>query len=167
MEVFEAIRTRRSIREYLPKPIEPEKLEKVAEAFRLAPSARNLQNWKLLIVTDKELKEKLKEVSPGKTPMIAQAPALLVGVGLSGDVMTNNHRVDTTDVSIALSFAMLEATALGLGTCWMGYYTEPEFLAALSLPEDNTVVAIMPIGYADEAPEARPRKPAEEVISYV
>ena len=167
MEIMKAIETRVSIRKYKPDAIEPEKLAKVAEAFRLAPSARNGQSWQLLIVTDPAAKERIREASPSKHSMITEAPAVLVGVCTAQNVMTNGHRVDSIDVSIAMSFAMLEAHELGLGTCWMANYTEPELRAALGLPENISVVAIMPVGYADEAPAVKPRKPADEIIKYI
>ena len=167
MDIKTAVETRVSIRKYQDRPIEPEKLAMVAEAFRLAPSARNGQNWKLLIVTDTKAKERIREASPSKHQMITQAPAVLVALGTNQNIMGNGHRVDTTDSTIALSFAMLQAWELGLGTCWMANYTEPGLRAALGLPEEISIVAIMPIGYADEAPAVKPRKPAEEVIEYI
>jgi len=90
-----------------------------------------------------------------------------VGVCSAQNVMTNGHRVDTIDVSIAMSFAMLEAHALGLGTCWMANYTEPALKTALGLPDDMSVVVIMPLGYADEDPEPKPRKPMDEIVRYI
>jgi len=167
MDVMKTLETRRSIRKYLPKPIEKEKLAKIAEAFRLAPSARNGQSWKLLIVTDPAVKKKIQEASPSKAEWITGADAVLVGICSTQNVMTNGHRVDTTDVSIAMTCAMLEAHELGLGTCWMAYYTEPEMRTALGLGEDMSVVAIMPTGYADESPEFRGRKDASEIIEYI
>ena len=62
---------------------------------------------------------------------------------------------------------MLEAPELGLGTCWMGWYTEPEIRTALGLSEDISVVAIMPLGYPDECPDPRPRKTISEVVEYI
>ena len=167
MEIMKAIEERRSIRKYRPDPVEPEKLARIAEAFRLAPSAMNDQGWKLLIVTDPAAKERIREASPSKHSMISEAPVVLVGISTSQRVMENGHRVDSVDVSIAMSFAMLEAQAQGLGTCWMGYYTEPGLRAALGLAEDITIAAIMPLGYAGESPEARPRKAASEVVEYI
>ena len=70
-------------------------------------------------------------------------------------------------ITIAMSFAMLEAHELGLGTCWMANYTEPELRAALGLPDDISVVAIMPVGYADEDPAPKPRKPVDEIVRYI
>ena len=167
MDIAQAIETRRSIRKYRPDAIEPDKLTKIAEAFRLAPSARNGQDWKLYFVTKPEVKEKIREASPSKHSMITEAPVVLVGTCSSQRIMSNSHRVDTTDVSIAMTFAMLQAHALGLGTCWMANYLEPEVRSALELPEDISIVAIMPLGYANEDPEARPRKPLDEVVGYI
>jgi len=167
MEVMKAIETRRSIRKYHPTPIEPEKLAKIAEAFRLAPSANNKQKWKLLVITDPAIKEKLQEASPAKFPMITEAPVILVGTCAYQETMENSHRVDSVDVSIAMAFAMLEAQSLGLGTCWLGYYTETKAKAALGLGDDTSVVAIMPLGYANETPKPTPRKPIEEVVEYI
>ena len=164
---MEAIECRRSIREFSNAPVEPEKLAKIAEAFRLAPSARNLQNWKLLIVTDPAVKERIREAQPGKHEMLSKAPVILVGTCNSQEIMTNSHRIDSVDVSIAMSFAMLQAQELGLGTCWMAYYTEPEMKTALNLPESTSIVAIMPLGYPNEKPEARPRKNINDIVEYI
>ena len=167
MNVGKAIETRRSIRKYKSVPIEPEKLKAVTEAFRLAPSAKNLQNWKLYVVTDPEKKRMLWEASPGKQTMLTEAPAVLVATGSSQGVMTSGHRVDSIDLSIAMSFSMLAAWEQGLGTCWMANYTEDGVRKALGLPDDISIAAIMPIGYADEEVEARPRKDETEVIEII
>lgn len=167
MDVMSAIETRRSIRKYYPTPVEPEKLAKIAEAFRLAPSANNKQKWKLFIVTDPATKAKLRDASPAKFSMITEAPAVLVGTCAYQETMENHHRVDSVDVSIAMAFAMLEAQELGLGTCWLGYYTEAEAKSALGLADDVSVVAIMPLGYAAETPKPTPRKPIEGVVTYI
>lgn len=167
MEVMEAIQNRRSIRHYLDKKIEPEKLDKVAAAFQLAPSATNAQNWRLLIVQNPVVKEKIRNITLSKAEMLTKAPAILVAVGLNQGIMTNNHRVDTVDLSIAFSYAILEANEQGLGTCWMASYKEEELRAALELEDNTSIIAISPIGYPDENPGPRPRKPLEEVIKYI
>jgi len=167
MTVMEAIEGRRSIRQYLDRPVEKEKMDKVIEAFRLAPSAGNNQTWQLLVVTDSAKKAKLREATLGKREMVTQAPAVLVAVSARKDTMSNGHAVDTTDVCIALTMAMLEAWELGLGTCWMASYTEPVMREALGFPETTSIVAIMPIGYAAENPPVKPRKPVEEIVVYI
>ena len=167
MNVMEAIQNRRSIRQYLDKPIEKEKMDKVVEAFRLAPSAANNQTWQLLVVTDPVKKLAIREATISKREMLTQAPAVLVAISSRKSIMSNGHAVDTTDVCIALTMAMLEAWELGLGTCWMANYTEPDMRAALDLPETTSIVAIMPIGYGAEQPPAKPRKPVEDIVVYV
>ncbi|HHX59366.1 MAG TPA: nitroreductase [Epulopiscium sp.] len=167
MEVMYAIKNRRSIRKYLGMAVESEKLENVAIAFRMAPSAKNLQNHKLLIVQDSKLKEKIREASPSKAPMLTQAPAILVAVGFSQDTMTCGHRIDSIDLSIAMSFAILEAYAEGLGTCWMANFDEDRLRTALNLPSGSSIVAISPIGYADEMPNPKPRKLLENIVEYL
>ena len=167
MEIMKAMESRRSIRKYRPDPVEPEKLAQIAEAFRLAPSAVNAQNWKLLMVSDPAVKERIGEALPGGPSFITAAPVVLIGTCTSQKTMLNDHRVDSVDVSIAMSFVMLEACELGLGTCWIGYYKEPELRAALKLPDTTSIVAIMPLGYADESPDPKSRKPIAEVVEYI
>lgn len=167
MNVAEAIVSRRSIRKYKETPIEPEKMHAVAEAFRRAPSAKNLQDWQLLWVTSPQHKEKIRLASPSKAAMLTEAPAVLVAVGYRPDVMTNGHRADSIDLSIAMSYALLAAHEQGLGTCWMANYTEDGIRQALGLPENVTVVAISPIGYADEEPAEKIRKPLCDVFKVI
>ena len=167
MTVMDAIRDRRSIRQFQDKPIEKEKMDLVIEAFRLAPSAGNNQTWQLLVVTDPEKRAAIRAASPSKRPMIEESPALLVAISARKDMMTNNQAVDTTDVCIALTQSMLAAWELGLGTCWMANYTEPDMIRILELPEGTSVVAMMPIGYAAESPDAKPRKATEEIVAYI
>jgi nitroreductase len=166
MTVMEAIETRRSVRKFADRPIEQEKLDKIAEAFRLAPSARNAQNWKLYIITSAEKRAAFREARSG-SPFIADAPAILLAAGTAAVTMPCGHRADSVDLSIALSLVMLEAEELGLGTCWIGSHDENVIRKALGLPEGTTIPAVMPLGYPDEAPAARPRKDVSEVVEYL
>lgn len=165
MDILTAIQERRSIRKYSNKPVEDEKLNKVLEAFRLAPSARNNQMWKFIIVKDESTKEKLVEAAYGQEAL-KEAPIILVACGLAPGVMTNGHRSDTIDLSIAMSFVILEAYEQGLGTCWMARYDENKIKAILGIPEGGSVVMISPLGYGNESPDSRPRKSIDEVVSY-
>ncbi len=167
MQVMEAIQSRRSIRKYAPSPVEPEKLARIAEAFRLAPSARNLQNWKLLIIQTPEIRERVRSCCKSAPTFLQEAPVILVACDSSQALMPCGHRVDSVDLSIAMSFAMLEAQELGLGTCWMGSFLEEPLRQALQLPEGTSIAAITPLGYPAESPDPRPRKPAEEVVAYL
>ncbi|MDL2234209.1 nitroreductase family protein [Ruminococcaceae bacterium OttesenSCG-928-L11] len=166
MQVMEAIQARRSIRQYKPDAIEQEKLDQLAEAFRLSPSARNSQSWKLLIVRDPEKRDALVQALGSRPPLVG-APVILCACGLNSSDMPCGHRADSVDLSIALSFVMLEACDLGLGTCWMGSHEEDKVRSVLGLPDSVTIPAITPLGYAAEAPDARPRKALTDVVEYI
>lgn len=165
MDVLSAIQGRRSIRKYSNKPIEDEKLLRVLEVARLSPSARNLQEWKFIVVKDPEVKEKL--VKAADQPFIGEAPIILVccGENTSGVMKCGQPRY-TIDVSIATAYMVLEAYEQGLGTCWLGSFDEDMVKKTLDIPENVRVVAMTPLGYPLESPSQRPRKELKEIISY-
>jgi len=165
MTVMEAIQGRRSIRSYSDKPIEQEKITAVMEAARLAPSARNRQKWKFIVVTDSEVKDKLLDACNGQ-PFIKQAPAAIIACGEEPGIMSCGQPVEVIDSSIALSFVMLKAFEEGLGTCWLGNFNQEKVKAVANIPDDVVVVAVTPLGYPLDIPDARPRKEFDEVISY-
>jgi nitroreductase len=124
MDVFNAITNRRSIRKYKDTGIEEEKINKIMEAARLAPSAANRQEWKFIIVKDKNTKEKLVEAAHGQE-MVAEAPVLIVACSTESEsIMPCGQYAYTVDLSIAISFMILEATEQELGTCWLGAFNE-------------------------------------------
>lgn len=165
MELLQLIEKRTSIRKYQDKPIEQEKMDKILEAMRRAPSAVNRQAWLFYVITSPEMKARMAEVTQLK--WVESAGAIIAVCGTDCGVMSNGHRSDTVDLSIAMSFAMLEAEDLGLGSCWIAHYEEPPMRAALGLPEAYSVASIMTIGYADEAPAPRSRKPVDEIVRYL
>ncbi len=163
MTVYEAIRQRRSIRSYAEKPVAEEKLLQVLQAGQLAPSARNQQHWKFVVVTDPKLRERLAQACCGQRD-VAQAPVDLVVCATQMRQMTCGQTAETVDCSIALSFMMLQAAELGLGTCWLGAFENEKVKSALSLPDDYTVIAVSPLGYPQERPESRPRLELEDIV---
>ncbi len=166
MDVFEAVKNRKSIRRYKDREVEKEKLDKILEVARLAPSAANRQQWKFLVVKSKETREKLVEAAHGQQ-MVAQAPVLVVACSTESEyVMPCGQPAYTVNLSIAVSFMILEAQELELGTCWLGAFSEDAFKEILEIPEDVRVVAAFTLGYADEDPDPRPRKLMDEVTSY-
>lgn len=165
MDVMEAIRTRRSIRKFSGRPIEEEKLNLVLEAGRLSPSAANAQNWRFIVVRDKEKLQKLMEAADGQ-PSVGEAPCAIVACGTKRRMMDCGQPTDTVDCSIAMSYMMLEAHALGLGTCWLGHFYADKVKKALHIPEDVSVITFTPIGYPAEEPAARPRKDFKEIVGY-
>ncbi len=162
MAILDLIQERRSVRTYSSQPVEEEKLQKVLEAGRLAPSARNRQEWKFVAVKNEELRSALKEACCGQN-MVAQAPVDLVICATKCGPMNCGQDCGTVDCSIALSFMMLQAQELGLGTCWLGAFDAQAVSKVLSLPEGWVPVAVTPLGYGEEHPQARPRKSMEDV----
>jgi len=166
MDVMTAIKTRRSIRAYKDKPIEDEKLKAVLEAARLAPSARNLQEWKFVVVRDKALREKLADAAHGQG-FVGQAPVIIVACATKTDhVMPCGELSYPIDVAISVDHITLEAVEQGLGTCWIGAFRQDEVKRLLNIPENVRVVALLPIGYPNGIPDPRPRKSLEETVFY-
>jgi nitroreductase len=166
MDVFEAISKRRSVRSYKDSEIDEEKLKKVLEAARLAPSASNRQEWKFVIVRNAETRAKLVEMTYGQR-FVGQAPVIIVACATEGkSIMTCGQPTHTVDVSIACSFMILEACEQGLGTCWLGTFNEGEVKRLLGIPGHMRVVTMTPLGYPNEAPPPRPRKVFEQIVCF-
>ncbi|ODU57163.1 MAG: hypothetical protein ABT01_02650 [Clostridium sp. SCN 57-10] len=162
MTVKEAIDARRSIRKYQDRDIEPEVLHEVLEAARLAPSAKNMQSWKFIAVTDKALRPAMVEACGGQTSVM-EAPVSLVICATEDSVMSCNQHRSSVDCSIAMSFVMLRACELGLGTCWLGHFYADRVKDVLGLPGNYIPVAVTPLGYPAEAGRERNRKAFDEV----
>ena len=159
MDVFEAIRTRRSIRKYRQEPIPNEKLESIFEAARLAPSAANRQPWRFVVVQDADRKKALAEAANNQT-FLRDAAAIVAALG-DPDV---SARWFEKDPMIALEHMALAATALGYGTCWIGAFDEDAVKRLLKIPVKMKIVALLPIGIPDETPTSRPRKELSEIF---
>jgi nitroreductase len=167
MDVLEAIRTRRSIRSYESRPVEKEKLMDVLEAARLSPSATNGQPWSFIVVTDREVKERLRS-SYGKDWFVS-APVIVVACALPDQAWVRHDGEEywKVDVSIAMQDLILAAWEQGLGTCWIGAFREDEAKKALGIPRNVRVVALTPLGYpAEEKGPVANRKPMEQIVRY-
>jgi nitroreductase len=116
MDLYQAIKKRYSCRSYSSKPIKQEKLEKILEAARQAPSAKNLQDWRFIVVTD-ERKRKQLAIAANEQMFIADAPVVLVGCSNSAYVMSGGQKVSSIDIAIAMEHIALATTAEGLATC--------------------------------------------------
>jgi nitroreductase len=166
MDVSQAIKSRRSIRLYQEKKIEKAKLDKVLEAVRLAPSANNRQEWKFIVVKDNDTRERVADAASGQT-FIGQAPVVIVACATeSQSIMTCGQPRYTVDVTISMSFMILQAQELGLGTCWIGAFNESSVKEILDIPDDIRVVALTPLGYPMQDPIARPRKAIEQIVCF-
>ncbi|MDD4810769.1 MAG: nitroreductase family protein [Methanobacterium formicicum] len=166
MDVFEAITQRKSIRKYKDKEIEKEKLIKVLESARIAPSASNRQEWKFIVVKDEDTRSRLVSAAHYQK-FVGQAPVTIVACSTESErIMPCGQHAYTVDLSIAVSFMMLEATELGLGTCWLGAFDEEAVKEILGIPSDIRVPAMFTLGYADENPAARPRKALNDIVCH-
>ena len=165
MDIFEAITKRYSCRAYKSLPIESDKLAKVLEAGRLAPSARNRQDWRFIVVTDSEIRNKLADAANGQQ-FIATAPAVVVACSNCPDTMSCGQPVGPIDVAIALEHIALQATALGLATCWIGAFDADKVKTIIGIPQDVSVIELMPIGYpADMQPSVK-RESVDNIVCY-
>jgi nitroreductase len=167
LDVLETIRKRRSIRSYLDKPVEQEKLDQILEAARLSPSAVNFQPWSFIVVKDPAWKERLRKAYP--RTWLAKAPVIIVTCATPEKAWKRSDGEEfwKIDAAIAHQDMVLAATALGLGTCWIGAFDEAKAKEALGIPANVRVVAMTPLGYAAEHPTQAPdRKTTEEIVHY-
>lgn len=168
MDVFEAIKKRRSIRAYRTEPIDDKTIARLLEAMRLAPSAKNLQPWKFIVVMDQNIKEELVSACRNQT-FIAKAPCIIAACAFekqSYNKMGSYMSSWAIDVAIAMDHLSLAAVSLGLGTCWIGAFNEGEVKRVLGIPDNVRVVALMPLGYPEYTPPPMPRKSLEEIVCY-
>ena len=164
MNVTEAIETRRSIRSYKDRQIEEDKLERVLEAARLAPSAKNLQEWKFIVVKDKLTRQKLASAAKNQK-FVGEAPVVIAACAVETEhVMTCGQLCYPIDLAIAVDHMTLKAVEEDLGTCWIGAFHEDEVKEILNIPEKVRVVALLPIGYPEYVPSQTPRKMREEIV---
>ena len=164
MKVMEAIAERRSIRNFSDRPVEEEKLLRVLEAGRLAPSARNMQDWKFVVVKDPVLRRRLAEAARNQE-FIGQAPVVIAACGTSDYVMTCGQLTYPIDVAIAIEHMALKAPEEGLGTCWIGAFYEEKVKKILGIPQDIRVVDLLTLGYpAKPCPSHKDRLLLKEIV---
>jgi len=170
VDVFEAIRARRSVRRFMREPIAPEVLEELLSAAVLAPSAGNAQPWRFIVVRDPQLKEGLVAAAYGQS-FLGEAPVVIVVCAdLERARRAYRERGETLyclqDTAAAVQNLLLAATAKGLGTCWVGAFDEGRVAELLGLPRGLRPVALIPVGRPAESPRPRPRRPLSELIEY-
>ena len=168
MDVFEAIKNRRSVRTFTPEPVSDGEVEKLIDAATWAPSAGNIQPWEFVVVRDPELKRGLCEAA-GNQNFVEEAPVVIVvcantlrserGYGSRG---VNLYCLQ--DTAAATQNMLLAAHALGLATCWVGAFQEEEARKALNVPTGVRPVAIIPVGHPARKSMARSRRPLSGII---
>lgn len=168
MDVLKVLQDRRSIRRFREDEIEEETLNLVLDAARVAPSWKNMQCWRFIIVRDEVRKKALSESLHDGNPAVravAEAPMVIVlcaDPAASGQIDGKEYYL--LDAGIAMQQLMLAAHARGLGTCWVAWFDEEKARAACRIPLPYKVVAMTPLGVGDREPSARPRKKLEEIV---
>ncbi len=174
--MLKPILDRRSIRKYTSEPVSDAAVRQILQAARLAPSSNNSQPWHFIVVRSEERRRAIAEVSHRQAWMV-EAPVHVVCVGdigcripdyqgppLDEDSPLPELKKVILDVAIAVEHLALEATSLGLGTCWVAWFTQREIRPVLGIPEDKYVVAVVTVGHPAEGPAPRARRPLDEVV---
>ena len=170
MDVFEAIKTRRSIRKYLSVPVEWEKVGRVLEAGKAAPSAGNLQDWRFLVITDKGQKQCIAHAAMEQNWMV-EAPIHIVILGVLDKAkrlygVRGERLYMIQDCAAAAQNMLLTAHALGLGSCWVGSFDEDALRRCFFIPDEVIPQSIVTIGYADEVVPEPPEYTLENIIFF-
>ncbi len=164
MNVFEAMQQRYSVRRYQDRAVEPEKLARIMEAARLAPSAGNRQEWRFVVVTDEQLRQQLMAAA-GDQGFVGQAPVVIAACAETDEHLMGCGQLSyPIDVAIALEHIALQAVEEGLGTCWVGAFDEATVKQALAIPEPARVVELMPLGYPADERKPKQRLALEEIV---
>jgi nitroreductase len=170
MNTLEAINNRRSVRRYLDRPVEFEKITTILDAARKAPTAGNLQDWRFIIVSDRGL---IKQVASYSIEQywIQTAPLLIIVCavpekhemyyGLRGKRLYNIQ-----DCAAAIQNILLASTDLGLGSCWVGAFEEDKLRALFGIPVEVRPQAFVTLGYSDEVPKDRQLVPIENIVYF-
>jgi len=177
MELFEAMKNRRSIRRYKPDPVSAEDLETVLEAARQAPSWKNCQCWRFIIIKNQAGKNALADCLPQlnrAANAIRQAPITIVACAELGKSGYGTTEPETDkgeywymyDMGLAMENLVLAAYSLGLGTVHVGLFDAQKVATAMNVPAGYCVVALTPLGYPEQPAASRPRKELTEIIFY-
>ena len=167
MNVMEAIKKRFSVRNYQDRAVETEKLESVLEAARLTPSASNRQEWRFIVVRDKDIRQRLMQAAKDQV-FVGQAPVVIACCAKTDNhVMTCGQQCYPIDVAIAIEHMALKATEEGLGTCWIGAFYEDKVKEILGIPKDIRVVALLALGHPVKLrPNPKDRLRLKEIVMY-
>lgn len=166
MEVKEVVKKRRSVRSYRDKEISDQDLKEVLNSARMAPSASNRQEWKFIVIKKEGLKKELAEAAQNQK-FVGEAPVVLVAVSLNPDrIMSCEVPAYAVDLAIAMDHVTLVAADKGLGTCWIGAFSQPKVKEILEIPGKYKVVTLMPLGYPADSPRSKSRKSFDDVVCY-
>lgn len=166
MEFADLIRERYSVRAYRPDPVEEEKLTRVLEAARLAPTAANRQPFQLLVIETQGREEELSRIY--SKSWFVQPPLLICACGLPEEGWTrrDGRSYVDVDVAIVMDHLILAAANEGLGTCWVGAFDPDAAREVLGLPGEVEPIAFTPLGYAADEPRSKKRKSLGELVRH-
>ena len=166
MDVMDAIRARYSVRKYKNKKIEEDKLLRILEAGRAAPSAKNLQEWRFVVVHDREKIQRLMAAAKNQR-FVGEAPVVIAACAETDYyIMSCGQFAYPIDVAIAVDHMTLAAVEEGLGTCWVGAFYEDQVKEILNIPGRIRVVQLLSLGYPDDSIGTKRRKPLSEIVMY-
>ncbi len=167
MEFSEVLLKRQSVREYSDQPVPDEKLNAVLEAARVAQSGGNRQQWKFVVVRDAG-KRKLLMQAANNQPHVGQAPVVIAAVALDPiRMMMCDVPSYAVDMGIAVENMALAAADQGLGTCWIGAFSQEKAREVLGVPDKYKVAALLLLGYSKQTGGGlRPRKTMAEIVRY-
>jgi len=164
MDFSRLVQTRNSIRGYLDRPVEDGKLELILEAARLAPTAANRQPFRVAVVIEPAIRAAFADAYPRE--WFYEAPVILVVCGVPSEAWVRADGFDSlvTDAAIVMDHMILQATDLGLGTCWIANFDPNAVRRILELPEDLVPLFVTPLGYAAADPRPKTRRTRDELI---
>ncbi len=177
MELMNIIKTRKSVRSYTDQNVEDEKITKVLEAARLAPSAKNKQCWRYMVIKDAQTINEICKAAKGNK-WLKDAPVVIVACGNKDEsFIRDDFNYYAIDVAISFEHLVLVATEEGLGTCWIGSFEEDKIKAILNIPDEYDIIALTPLGYPKDKEKlwdktvkfiagSKKRKSFEEIICY-
>ena len=166
MDFLDLVKSRYSVRAYKNEPVEEEKLEKIFEAARYAPTAVNYQPFKLIVIKTEGREDELKQVYQAK--WFTDAPLIICVCALPGEawIRKDGKNYADVDATIVMDHIILAATSLGLGTCWVGAFDVKSAKKVLNLPEGVEPLVFTPIGYPADEIGHKKRKETFELIKY-
>jgi nitroreductase len=167
MDYTDLIAARYSVRAYKPDPVEDEKLQKVLEAARIAPTAANRQPFQLIIIHTRGREDELRRIY--HRDWFVQAPLILCAVGIPSqgwERSDDQRRYLDVDVAIVMDHLILEAANQGLGTCWIAAFNARAAREVLNLPDHVEPLIFTPLGYAADHPGVKERKSLDELVRY-
>ena len=167
MEFSDVINERYSVRGYLDKEVEKEKLEYVLKAATIAPTGVNAQPFKVFVIDTKKYKQELSEIYGAK--WFVEAPLVLAVVGIKNKAWTrpwDQKNIADIDATIVMDHMILAAADVGLGTCYIGAFKKYEAHKFLELDENEEVVLFTPLGYGNAEPRDTPRMELDEFVVY-